>query len=357
MTLLDTHRIDDVLAELVAHDVLSNDQAHAVSAALVAEAPPAAGPAPPGRVALVPAAPAPSAPGRPALRSRLVESAAYLGAVLVAAGVLALVAQSWDDLTAAAHVGILAGLGVVLYATGLGIALLVGGGPVTVRLHTQAPRRRVAGSLMTLGAVLAAAAAPAGLDGSSRSMFLAGVIAFVAILPVQFLAPSAVTEIALYGSAVVATSAGLQQLVPERPESDFWQPGPLPARAWDYLVPVSLTVLGLVWAGIVSRLLTLPVVAQVLGLGTAFVASTVLATDDSTHPAGVASLAVLALLGIAVFVRERAWPWLVLTVLSATVAVFVLVAQAANPALAFLVSGVVLLVAAAGATLLGKRRT
>ena len=48
---------------------------------------------------------------------------------------------------------------------------------------------------------------------------------------------------------------------------------------------------------------------------------------------------------------------LVLTVLSATVAVFVLVAQAANPALAFLVSGLVLLMAAAGATLLGKRRT
>jgi len=354
MTLLDTHRIDDVLAELVAHDVLSTDQAHAVSEALVAEAPPAAVPAPTGRVALVPAA---SAPGRSALRSRLVEAAAYLGAVLVAAGVLALVAQSWDDLTVAAHVWILAGFGVVLYAIGLGIALLVGGGPVTVRLHVQAPRRRVAGALMTVGAVLAASAAPAGLDGSSRSMFLAGVIAFVAILPVQFLAPSAVTEIALYGSAVVATSAGLQQLVPERPESDFWQPGRLPARTWDYLVPVSLTVLGLVWAGIVSRLVTLPVVAQVLGLGTAFVASTTLATDDSTHPAGVAALAVLALLGIAVFVRERAWPWLVLTVLSATVAVFVLVAQAANPALAFLVSGLVLLMAAAGATLLGKRRT
>jgi hypothetical protein len=36
MTLLDTHQIDDVLAELVAHDVLSTDQAHAVSEALVA---------------------------------------------------------------------------------------------------------------------------------------------------------------------------------------------------------------------------------------------------------------------------------------------------------------------------------
>jgi len=351
MTLVDTRRIDGVLADLVAHDVLSGEQARAVAHAIededVASAPPVTHPAPLR-------SPATSTP--PSARAGLVEAAAYLGAVLVAAGVLALVAQSWDGMTVAAHVAVLAGIGVALYLAGLAGALLLGGGALTVRLDTQGPRRRVASTLLTGGAVLVAAAIPASADGSMRSIFLGALVALAAFVPAQLLAPSAVTELGLAAASAIVVAEGLSLLVPERPDRDYLNAGYPPARAWDYLVPVTLTVLGLTWAWVVSRVLTLPVVAQVVGLGLAFVTSATLAGDESTRVGGILALSALAVLGVVVFVRARAWPWLVLTVLSATVAVFVLVSDAANPALAFLVSGVVLLAGAGGAAVLGRRR-
>jgi hypothetical protein len=351
MTLVDTHRIEGVLADLVAHDVLSTDQARAVTHALE-DADGEKLPSPSRRHAER----RPAAAANPPSRARLVEAAAYLGSVLVAAGVLALVAQGWASMTTAGHVAVLAGIGATLYVAGLGVALLVAGGAATVRLRAQGPRRRVASTLLTGGAVVAAGAIPASADGSARSFFVGALVALAALVPAQVLAPSALSELALVGASALAVADGLQPLVPERPLSDFWLDGPPPARGWDYLVPLSLTALGLLWASLMSRVLTLPVMAQVVGLGMAFISSATLAADETTRSGGLLMLAVLAVLGVVVFVRQRAWPWMVLTVLSATVAVFVLVnGSAANPALAFLVSGVVLLTGSGAGAVLGRR--
>jgi hypothetical protein len=336
MTLVDSHRIDDALTDLVAQHVLTPDQAMAVSQA-VSEPPE------PSR-----ASPA---------RARLVEAAAYLGAVLVGAGVLALVIQSWESMTVASRIVVVVGLGAVSYAVGLAISLLVGGGRATLRQHAGAPRRRVGSVLLTVGAVLVAAGWPVSADGTMRSFFLAALTALALLVPAQRLVPSALTELALFGASAMALAEGLSLLVPERPPWDVeLDPTYPPARAWDYLVPGALLTLGVVWAAVVSRALTLPVVAQVVGLLLALESGIGLAVEESMRPVGLAVLALLAVIGIAGFVRERGWPWLALTVLSATFAVFVLVSDAANPALAFLLSGVVLLASAGGATMLGRRK-
>lgn len=344
MTLVDTHHLDDVLTDLVSHHVLTPDQAHAVTDALAEE----------------PAAPHPTPP----LRARLVEAAAYLGAVLVVAGIVALVAQSWEDLTVTAHVVILVAGGVLAYAAGLAAVLAVGGGRTTIRQHAEAPRRRVASVLMTAGAVLVAAAVPAGVvvesqdpgTGATWPALVAGLIALALIVPAQLLSPSAVTELAMFGAGTFVVTQGLDLVTPARPEWDYINDSYPPVRAWDYLVPLVLVGLGLLWAGVVSRRLTLPVVAQVVGLYLALQSAIVLAADPPTRPGGVAVLGALAVLGIVVFVRSRSWPWLVLTVISVPVVVFVLVAEAGNPALAFLASGLVLLACAGGGALLGRRR-
>lgn len=357
MTLLDSRRIDDVLSDLVAHDVLSADQAHAVTEALASPEPERVAPAAP----VAPPGPGPEpAPAGAGLRARLVEAAAYLGALLVAAGVLAAVAQNWDSMSSATQVAVLAVSGALAYLGGLGAALLPGGGPLTIRLHGQARRRRLAGTLMTVGAVVGPLALPVALDASLRSFLAAAVVALVVLVPAQLLAPSAMTELGLFGAAVLVVQLGLALVVPERPESDYTDAlvadGRLPMRAWDFLIPGALAALGLLWASLVSRVLTLPVVAQVVGLGLAFVASASLAAEESTRTGGLVALAVLAVVGVVVFVREHGWPWLAVAVLATTVAVFVLVAQTADPAVALLVSGLVLLLTAGGGAALGRRR-
>lgn len=330
---LDLQRLDDALASLVADEVISAEQAAAVTRAVAAPSPRSASPA----------------------RSRLIEAAAYLGCVLVAAGVLALVAQSWDSLTSQAHVAVVTGMGAVAYVAGLVLALAFGGGRFTLRRHADSPRRRAVSVLLTMGALLVASSIPVSADASPRSFVLAAVVALLLVIPAELLAPSAASELALFGSSMMFVGQGLSLLVPERDwASETFVDYP-PARAWDYLVPGALLVLGLAWAGLVSRMLTIPVLAQVLGLLVALECGIDLAANQSTRPIGLVVLAVLAVVGVLVFVRDRGWPWLVLTVLAATVGVFVLVSDAANPALAFLSSGIVLLVLAGGATLLGRR--
>lgn len=329
---IDRRRFDVALAALVADDVLTSEQATAVRTAV-------AGPAPRGSATA---------------RSRLIEASAYLGAVLVAAGVLALVAQSWDSMQLATRLAVVVGTGAVAYAAGLVLGLAVGGGRAAVRAPISATRRRATSVLLTSGALLVAAGVPIQQDASERSFVLGAVVALVLVVPAQVLAPSAVSELALFGASVLALGQGLALLVPEQTPWEYVDYPP--TRGWDYLVPGALLMLGLLWAWLVSRALTLPVLAQVLGLLLTLEAAIALATSHGTRPVGLATLGVLAVVGVVVFVRERGWPWLVLTVLSATVAVFVLVSEAADPALALLVSGVVLLALSGGATALGRRR-
>jgi hypothetical protein len=92
-----------------------------------------------------------------ALRRRLVELAAYVGAAFVVAAGILFATQQWNDLTVGQQVGLLAGVAVLLFGAGVSVAL-TGGGPKALRAPTQDVRRRLASVLVTGGAGTAAAA-------------------------------------------------------------------------------------------------------------------------------------------------------------------------------------------------------
>jgi hypothetical protein len=344
MTLAERHHLDDVLADLVAHHVLTDDQAHAVVDAWGPETgvEPAAPP--------VVAAPAPSR-----VRTRLVEAAAYLGGVLVAGALVAFLADSWEGFTVATRVALLLGLGVAAGGAGLVLAYAVGGGRRVIREARAAPRRRAASVLMALGAALAVASLPVAYDGETWSFLVAALVALALLVPAHLVAASAVTELAMFGASVLAIGTGMDLVAPVRPEWDGMGDYP-PLWAWDVVLPAVLFVFGLAWSFGVSRLLTLPVVAEVVGLLLALQASVQLAVDRPSRWYGLALLGLLLVAGVGGFILRRTWPWLAASVLSVTVAAFVLASDFENPALPFLVSGVVLLASAGAGAVLGRRR-
>ena len=347
MTLAERHHLDDVLADLVAHHVLTDDQAHAVIDAWGEE--PALEPVAPPPAVAAPATPAPSA-----VRTRLVEAAAYLGGVLVAGGLVAFLADSWEGFTLATRVVVLLVLAVVAGGTGLVLAYAVGGGHPVIREPNAAPRRRAASTLMALGAVLAAASIPVGFEGETWSVLAASLVALTLLAGAHLVAASAVTELGMFAASVLVVRSGLELVAPVRPEWDGTGDYP-PLWVWDLVVPSVLFLLGLAWAVGVSRLITLPVLAEVLGLLLALEMSMQLALDRPSRWYGVAMLGLLALAGVGGFVLRRTWPWLAAGVLSVTVASFALASDLENPALPFLVSGAVLLASAGAGAVLGRR--
>jgi hypothetical protein len=191
--------------------------------------------------------------------------------------------------------------------------------------------------------------------GDNEYTPLVAVLVALALLVIaQLLAPSAITEVGMFAASAVATGLAVALVTPE-PPIVYDGYGPPPTRGWDYVPPLALGTLGLIWAAAVSRLLTLPVVATVAGLLLTLIAAIVPASDEGMRTVGLWLLAALAVLGLAVFVWQRAWPWLAFTVLSISAFVFILVAASGAQAMAFLVTGLVLLAGAGVATWFGRR--
>jgi MFS family permease len=358
--------LDAALARLVARGVLTSGQAEAVLAEVPTSSPDAAPPdaappdaAPPDAAAPDAARPtavtsggAPAA-ARPGARARLVEVAAYLGAVLVAASVVAFLADSWDDLSEVSRLALLVGAGLVAYAAGAVVATTVAGGFRALREHAHAARRRVSSALMALGAVLLGFGAAQVLDGAVDRTEIVGTAVVLALLVVaQLLAPCAITEVGMLCSTLLLVGQVADLVIPEPEPGSYAEEYQPPPDAT--LVPAALAVVGLLWAAVVSRLLTLPVLATALGCAAALIASLQVALLPDKR-VGLAMLAVLALVGLVLFLRVHLWPWLALTVGAVTLFVFVVVSEQAAPALAFLVAGLVLLAGALGAALLGRR--
>jgi len=328
--------LDAALDRLVSRGVLSPDQAAAVRA----------------ETAVQPSAAA-AAPQR-GVRGRLVEIAAYVGAVLVAASVVAFLADSWDELSDAARLALLAGSGLVAYAAGVAVALTVHGGFRVLREHAHAARRRVSGALMALGSVLLAFAAVQVLDGVERVEIVGAAVALALLVVAQLLAPSALTEVGMLGSTALLVGTTTEMLVPDR--APDWSAEVYQPSADELVVPLVLSVVGLLWGAVVGRWLTLPVLAAALGSVVALFSAFQLAVQPDKR-LGLVLLAALAVVGLVLFLRAHLWPWLGLAVLALTIFVFVVVSEQAAPALAFLVAGLVLLGASLGAALLGRRRS
>lgn len=258
----------------------------------------------------------PSTPEPAALRRRLVELAGYVGgAFVVAAGVL-FAAREWADLSVSQRVGLLGGVAVVLAAAGVAVVVVTGGRRVVLEPVYDA-RRRLAAALVT-GAGFAAASAVMvamidwvertsseqengeliGFAASSTLLVLvvlgylyvpslAGQLA--AAFATMYVVPFALMALDLYGAvlhglAVVAVGA-LWLLLAE-------------TGRWHELMPAR--VVGV----------TMLVVGAQIPIG-------------SAHDAWVSylSLAAVALFGFSVYIRRRAWPYLVAGVAGVTLAV------------------------------------
>jgi hypothetical protein len=243
----------------------------------------------------------------------------------------------------------------VLVCVGLLAALVPAGGRATLRRRDQAARRRLAGTTVTLGALLAAGAVLVQMNGQEAQGLAASLVMLGIVVGAQLLSASAVTEVALLGGAVATLGTLLDYVEPASIDDPaYWFAEP-PVRAWDVVVPAAFVLLGLLWATVGARLLSLPVLAQALGLVVAFTAALGAMTDRRMQWGWFAVLVAFALLGLLVHVRTHAWPWLVLCIASLTVTVFFLVAQSTNPALGLLVAGLVLLAASGSAVGLSRR--
>ena len=330
----DVHTLDSALHHLVGSGELTEVQAHRVHEAFVAEA-------------TVPAA-APRATHRPAggWAGRLIEVGAYLGAALVAAGGTLVVGQQWEEL---GHNGQLAVLAAVTLAFGVaGVTVIAvargrGGGP---SLADDAVLRRLASTLLTLSAAASAglvirAYLPDTGDASDARvgwMFLtAGVVAGLVLVAARLTAPSALAEVGLYG-AVLAALGGIMMLV---------GPSDSPTMA---IVAFFCVGAGYAAVALLTRLLTVPTLGMVLGLGTALFAAFVGEMTTSR-----VLLAVLAVGCFAAYLVRPLWPLVTAAMLAAVGFSFMLVGDTFGPAVAMLVSGLLLLVLAAGALLLRRR--
>jgi hypothetical protein len=292
----------------------------------------------------------PAPPGPSGWARRLIEVGAYLGAALVAAGGAIIVGQQWQDLGRSGQLVLLAALTVAFGAAGAVVAWAD-----HRRDEPDADRavlRRLASTLLTLAAAatagfVAVAYLPAAGEGSPSDaragwMFLTIAAATGAVLVVTRLgAPSALAEIGLYG-AVLAVPTGLLFFV-NLPDSRDVPP----------LAAVLFAAVGVGYAAVASttRVLTVPVLGTVLGLGTALIA----AGGDSTTSRVL--LAVLAVGCFAAYLARPRWPFVATAMLAAVILTFVVVGDAFNPAVAMLVAGMALLALTAGALLLQRRRS
>jgi hypothetical protein len=152
----------------------------------------------------------PAEPGR--TRSGLVEVAGYAGSALVVAAVGLFLLEYWDDIPGAVQVGVLVALAGVLAMAGV-LLVRLGGGAEGARASRDGARRRLASTLLTLGALAAATAVVRLLtlvDLTDASTF-AGALVMIGLTALAYrFVPSAVGVCGLAGGLAVAVPSGLE---------------------------------------------------------------------------------------------------------------------------------------------------
>lgn len=280
--------------------------------------------------------------GGGSLRQRLPEVAGYLGAAFVAAAVALLVAREWADLGLAVRVGLLAAVSIVLLG-GAATVVRLSGGRNAVRTAARTVSRRLASTLATGGAAAGAGAVGVWLvdleesghdlqDGSVIGLG-AGSTLVVLALTGYFLAPSLLGQLATFAGTAY-TAVFLVQTVE------------LPPELWAGL---ALYAVGALWLTLAEGgLWTERQAARGLGLAVALLgAQTTMGQGDRWIAYALTS--VLAVAGFAVYMGNRAWPYLAAGVVGFTVVVPEIVLDVTDGS--SLGTGLALL--AAGGTLLG----
>jgi hypothetical protein len=309
-----TSVLDDaqhVVDTLVAHHLLSPDQAPAAVDALTASAP-AATPA----------------------RSRAAEVAGYAGGALVVSAAGLFLTTSWSSLDQAGRVGVLAAAALVLAVAG---AALAGRLWRALRQDADSPRRRLVSTLWVGAAWCAGSAAyvaadePFDIGSSAPSWLVGGAVALVASAAGYALVPSLLGQVAVWGALWWMVHGGAELLHIE----------------YGNVYGTGLVVLGVAWALLgVRRVLRERDTAVALGA--------VMALFGAQTPLlqGTAALAyvltgALAAACFAAYLRLHGWPLLAGGVAATTFVVPEVVRDATDDALP--VTGVLLL---AGLTLL-----
>ncbi len=331
----DLELLDSTLGHLVESGELTAQQAHVVHDAYATES---------TVVHAVPvAAPAERHPSSWA--SRLIEVGAYLGAALVAAGGAIVVGQRWEDLGQAGQLWLLAVLASAFAAAG---AVTVFVGRHLRDEHEQSVARRLASTLLTLCAAAAAglvirAIVPNTNQDISEAragwmLLTAAAVAGTILVVTRLVAPSALAELALFGTTLAAAFGAI--LVVGMPDS------PTFATVLFFCLGAGYAVMALT-----TRLLTVPTLGLILGLATALAAAGGETTTNRLL------LGLLAVVCFGAYLMTPRWPLVTAAMLAAVALTFSLVGGALGSAFAFLVSGLMLLGLAAVALLLQQRRS
>lgn len=320
--------------ELVAQGTLTESQAQAVMTAL-ADRQPSPRPAQPG----------PRAP-RTGVAGRVAEVGAYLGAALVVAAGIVVVAQQWGDMSYAVRVSVMAGTTLAL--------LLAASGPVAFLrgrrwddVQNGDALRRLSGTLFCVGAgaafgtVLVTMLSGQGYvteSEASQAFIVAGLVAFAVLVVARLRADTPLGEAGLI-AASVSIAAGTIQL---------WYTDESVVIQW------TLLILGLAWALVATftSVLRHHTLVTSLGLLVALFGAATIADVEWSHRLALATLITIAL---AIYLIRPTWPYITVATIAAVVLTVTWVGEAVGAAVALLAAGLVILVLAGGALLLHMR--
>ncbi len=341
--------LDRALDQLVLRGELSDAQALAVRQELAAQ----------GAATVDVATQAVHSPARPGA-NRLPEALGYLGGTFVVAAALLVLGWTWEDFSFGAQLLVLLGAAVATFVVGVVVVTKVGQGRRSIAEPKQAPRRRLAGVFLVAASFLAAGAVA--LVGDHESVDIVIPVALTALLLsclAVWLAPGILPTLGAFAGSLMLVAGVSDQI---------------DGLARMVLVGLYLLV-GVIWVLVGPPLTRTRTASLALGLATLVgtgwwaAAHTVyepVAADlgptsepswgeNAVSPTGFAVLGILAVLGVALYLMGRSWPWLAAGAAAAAVLIFQLAGDALGPALASLVVGVVLL-AASALLLIGRNR-
>ncbi len=294
--------------------------------------------------------------------ARVPEVLGYLGGTFVVAAALLVLGWSWSDFSYSSQVLVASVCTAAVLAAGLGIALSAPGPVARLRTPEQDVRRRLVGVLLTVAAFTAAGTVGLVIDHLDweGSLLPIALVALVVMLCAVWLAPGIVPTFGLFIATCML----------------FATPGDL-ADDVDTLVWVLIFLaLGLLWVTGGPRVTRTSQAALALGLGTLVVTGWIAAAHTIYEPSpydapsyvaelewgerliaplGLAVLAGVAVVGVTLYLRGQAWPWLAAATGAAAGLVFEVAGDAFGPAIASLVTGVVLL-GASGILLIRRNR-
>ncbi|MGO3205228.1 MAG: DUF2157 domain-containing protein, partial [Brevibacterium aurantiacum] len=288
-----------------------------------------------------PTRPASDAASRRTKMPRLVEVLSYLGGAFVLAAGGLFFAQEWYGLGFGTRVTMLA---VVCAVLGLAGAVIVRVSSESVDVHEPAndSRRRLAGTLLT-GAALAAACSAglvvdhwvdSTLEGIYWPAVVGGVVGLLTSMIGHRLAPTALGMLGMLASlltAVLSFSSGYE-------------------NHWTNVVAFAMFLVGVVWLA-VTEAGAFPAItlARSVGVATALLGAQ-LPVMEAYHPGlGYLLTLIMAVGGIAAYLKTTAWPYLAVAVAAVTLVVPEAVSDWTEGSLgvigAVLITGVTLLIA------------